>query len=311
MAKVPQVYLYGVIDAEAPRRFATLMKEGRIRPGSDVYLNATGGDLDAALALGRLFRSGSMATHLGTPRPPRRTKSFNRPATCAGVCAYAYLGGLYRWAPTGGDRIGFPTYPAQQIPEEIAAFLKQMEINPNALVATGPVAGDPVEWMSADQMIAKDLANNGRLHLIATYRQFSGAPFLELKQKDRAGEHRITLLCKRDGADLTTYDTVGTLSARNIMARSARSYFEINQQQTLPEEGGATIDDGSVVIHRLYPLAQLSRIASAQAMGAWVSDRKGVFRYGFAFEVDGVKKILNDFYQACSQYAPWSAQWHS
>lgn len=312
ITKVPQVYLYGVIDADAPQRFLTSMKEGRIRPGSDIYLNVTGGDLDAALALGRLFRGGSMATHLGTPRPPRHSKNINKTAICEGVCAYAYLGGLYRWAPTGSDRIGFPTYPVQQTPEKVAAFLKDMAINPNALTALSAAsANDPVEWMSADQMVAEDLANNGRLHLFATYKLYSGAPYLELKQRVRSGEHRITLLCKPGGAELTTYDTVGLVPARDIMARSARSYFEINQQPTLPQEGGATLVDDSIVIHRIYPLAELSRVASAKAMGAWVSDRKGVFRYGFAFEVDGVKKVLDDFYSACSQYAPWDPQRHS
>jgi hypothetical protein len=309
MARVPQVYLYGPIDIDAPHRFEGLMKSGKIPTGSDIYLNSPGGSVDAGLALGRLFRQGSMVTHLGTPRLPKRsgTLSVNKAAICEGACAYAYLGGLYRWAAGGGDRIGFPIYATQSIPESINAYLKEMGIDSAVLTAASSTgAADPTLWPNADQMIAKGLANNGRRDLVATYKYVQGAPYLELKQDDRNGEHKITFLCKPGGAELTTYDTIGTVRARQTVARAVHSYFEINQQETLPQQAGATAVDQSVVLQRIYPLDQLQRVASAQAMGAWVRDRTGI-RYGFAFEVSGVRKVLNDFYSACSM----TAQQHS
>ncbi|WP_233843224.1 hypothetical protein [Dyella sp. 2HG41-7] len=307
ITKVPQIYLYGTIDADAPARFESLMKSGRIPPGTDIYLNSTSGDVNAGIALGRLFRSGVMATHLGTPRPPRNATNVNRTAICEGACAYAYLGGIYRWAPAGSDRIGFSTYSAQQTPPNVAAYLKEMDVDASVLTASAGTSSDPVIRPTADQMLANGLANNGRQNLVATYKYSSGAPFLELKQIDRNGEHRITLLCKQGGAELTTYDTIGDMRARQILSRTARSYFEINQQETLAQDQGATLLDQSIVIQRTYPLADLSRVASAQAMGAWVGDRRGLFRYGFAFEVGGVRKVLTDFYNACTSFAPWSS----
>lgn len=308
MARVPQVYLYGPIDTDAPHRFEALMKSGKIPTGSDIYLNSPGGSVDAGMALGRLFRQGSMVTHLGTPRLPRGSKIVvNRSALCEGACAYAYLGGLYRWAASGSDRIGFTTYAAQRTPEAVNVYLKDMGIDAAALTAA-PAAGaaDPAIWPNADEMIAKGLANNGRLNLFATYKFMQNAPYLELKQDDRNGEHKITFLCKPGGAELTTYDTIGAVRARQTVARAVHSYFEINQQETLAQQAGATAVDQSVVLQRIYPLDQLQRVANAQAMGAWVRDRTGL-RYGFAFEVGGVRKVLNDFYSACSQ----AAQQHS
>ena len=80
VARHPQVYLYGRIDPDAPKRFAKLMQSGRIAPGSDVYLSAREGDVAAGMALGRLIRQGGMATHLGAPRKsfPRATVSRSR-----------------------------------------------------------------------------------------------------------------------------------------------------------------------------------------------------------------------------------------
>ncbi|WP_284319810.1 hypothetical protein [Dyella acidisoli] len=307
MARVPQIYLYGPIDSDAPRRFELLVKSGKIPNGSDIYLNSPGGSVDAGMALGRMFRQGSMVTHLGTPRLPKHTPIVNKSAICEGACAYAYLGGRFRWAASGSDRIGFPTYPAQQAPEQISAYVKEMGIADAALTAASATGtADPILWPNADEMIAKGLANNGRLDLVATYKYVQDAPYLELKQSDRNGEHTITLLCKPGGAELATYDTIGTVRARQTVARAVHSYFEINQQETLPQQGGATAVDQSVVLQRIYPLDQLQHMASAQAMGAWVRDRTGI-RYGFAFEVGGVRKVLNDFYNACT----YATQQHS
>ena len=304
MAHAPQIYLYGPIDAGAPQRFEALMKSGRIRPGLDVYLNSPGGNLDAAMALGRLFRQGSMSTHLGTPRPPRQALYINRTARCENACAYAYLGGFYRWTVGGSDRIGFPTYPAQQTPQAIAADLKEMGIDPTALTAASAAPPgaplDPPLWPNGDEMLAKGLANNGRQDLIATYKYVEGEPYLELKQADRHGDHRISFQCRPSGAELTTYDTIGAVRARQIVARELRSYFELDQQETLAQPAGATAADASVVLHRSYPLNQLPQLAAAQAMGAWVRDRIGI-RYGFSFAVTGVRKVLSDFSTACAQ----------
>jgi hypothetical protein len=319
VAKVPQVYIYGTIDANAPNRFEAMTKSGKIPNGSDIYLNSTGGDISAGIALGRMFRSASMVTHLGTPRPKlRAASSVVKTAICSDACAYAYLGGLYRWAPAGSDRIGFPMHyiadpkpgdanQTAQAPDEVASYLQDMGINAKMLAQSSSATGNGEVWLSADQMLATGLANNGRLFLSATYRLESGAPFLELKQIDRNGEHRITMLCKRGNIELAAYSTVGALQARQVVARGIRSYFELNQKELLPEQTTSlTLDNDTVVLNRTYPANQLTTIVRAQALGAWVTDRNSAFRYGFAYEVTGVRESLQRFYDNCWIYAPWA-----
>jgi hypothetical protein len=316
VAKAPQVYFTGVIDADAPQRFAALVRSGKITPGSDIYLNASGDDIGAGIALGRLLREGSMVTHLGTPRLPRHTGMVGKPATCTGACAYAFLGGLYRWAPTGADRIGFPTHPAndppaaanpsQQATDPVAAYLKDMDIDATALTPLLTASHDEVVWLTADQMISSRLANNGRLPLIATYQLQEGSPYLVLNEVKRGGEHRLTLQCKKEGITLTAYNTVGADHARQIVARSARSFFEVNHVESQPQQQeNATVDDQSVMITRIYPASQLGSLISAHTIGAWVRDRSSSLRYGFEFDLDGLDRIMQTYYQSCWQYAPW------
>ena len=313
---VPQVYLHGVIDADAPQRFSAFMKSGKIPSGSDVYLNSSSGNVAAGLALGRLFRQASMVAHLGTPR----RKGEPNTATCVGACTYAYFGGLYRWAPTGLDRIGLPTHPAiispvsgvlqaAQAPDDLASYLKDMGINLAALAPMAPSAShDAVMWLTADQMTSAGLANNGRLPLTATYKPSGGAPYLVLDQVDRHGERRMTIECKPGTVTLTALSRVGADRAKQIVSRGTRSYFEINRQETLTQlqqQNGAMVASESVTMTRAYLPARLEYIIFAQSIGAWVGDRNGAFRSGFTFDLEPVRNTLKDYYNACWQASPW------
>lgn len=311
---VPQVYLRGVIDADAPERFSAFMQSGKIPTGSDVYLNSSSGDANAGIALGRLFRQGAMVTHLGTPR----RKGEANTATCVGACAYAYFGGLYRWAPTGLDQIGLLTYPAPAPAEGVqasnvlggaAAYLKDMGINLGTLPPGAPLSShDGVTWLTADQMTASGLANNGRLPLTATYKPSGGAPYLVLDQVDRHGERRMTIECKPGSVTLTALNRVGAERAKQVVARGTRSYFEINRQETmtqLQQQGGATVASESVIMTRAYPPDRLEYIIFAQSVGAWVGDRNNAFRSGFTFDLEPVRSTLKNYYNACWQASPW------
>ena len=310
---VPQVYLYGVIDDDAPQRVGALIRSGKIPSGSDIYLHSSSGSTSAGMALGRLFRAGSMVTHLGKPR----RKGESNTAICVGACAYAYFGGLYRWAPTGSDRIGvassFPTSSSTGIqgqpPQpsgEVAGYLKDMGIDPASLALAPDTSSGTTAWLSADQMMASGLANNGRLPLVAKYQTLSTGPYLILDQVDRHGEHRMTIECKPGRVILTAINQVGAERAKDIVMRGTRSYFELNRQEILTEQsGGAQVASESISMTRTYPPARLQYIIYAPSVGAWVAGRTSAFRNGFTFELDPVRSTLKQYYEACWQAAPW------
>lgn len=304
----PQVYLHGWVDAGAPARFAAMVDSGRIAVGSDVYLNARGGDRAAGIALGRMFRSGRMATHLGTPRQPKTASVAAKTAECVDACAYAYLGGLYRWAPSGRDRIGFSAPPAQVAKEapEVATYLEAMDIDLDALAVAEASAGDGALWMAADAMNDSGLANNGELPTTATYNLAPPAPTLELRQVDRKGTHRLSIQCQRGKTTVTAYDEVGVERARQIVSRGTRSYFELGNKEVLNQpRDGARVDDNAVMIRRDYPPADLVDLVSAWSFGAWVGGRSDAFRDGFTMALHPVHPQLKVFYYACWDAAPW------
>jgi len=307
---VPQVYLYGTIDEDAPQRVGALIRSGKIPSGSDIYLNSSSGSVGAGMALGRLFRTGSMVTHLGKPR----RKGESNTAICVGACVYAYFGGLYRWAPTGSDRIGVSMTAAAtgrssqstQPSNDVAGYLEDMGIDPAALAPASGAASNGTVWLSADQMMASGLANNGRLPLVAKYQILSTGPYLTLDQIDRHGEHRMTIECKPGRVILTAINKVGNERAKDIVMRGTRSYFELNRQEILTQQsGGAEVASESISMTRTYPPARLQYIIYAPSVGAWVAGRTSAFRNGFTFELEPVRSTLKQYYEACWQAAPW------
>jgi hypothetical protein len=314
VAGYPQVYLYGTIDEGAPKRFEALTNSGRIPPGSDIYLNARSGDLEAGMALGRMFRAGGMATHLGTPRQPKSAPASAKVATCIDACAYAYFGGRYRWSPSGSDRIGFSAHPEHldgQMPDKAAsaAYLKQMGID---LGTFSPAHADPkdtVVWLPADQMIAAGMANNGRLPVTATYDLSGPAPTIELQQVDRKGEHRLTIQCQPGRTTVTAYDEVGRERAGEVVARGKHSYFQLDDAKVLDQpHDGTGVDHNALMIRRSYPPADLVDLVSAWSFGAWVGGRSNAFRDGFTMPLHPVHKQLKVYYYACWRAAPWPAR---
>jgi hypothetical protein len=308
LTKVPQVYLYGVIDADAPQRFAAMVAEGKVPVGSDIYLNASGGDLRAGMALGRLFRKGAMVTHLGTPRRSRLAVKLSKTATCAGACSYAYFGGLYRWAPTGSDRIGLSSHQtmAAQTSEEVAAYLKEMGIDLGPFTTTLATSLDPVVWLTSDQLISAGLANNARLPLTVQSLLSPPAPSVTLEQVDRNGRHRLVIQCRPGQLTITSFDMVGAPAAREIMRRGTRAYIEINRQETLLQPpGGARAVNDSVIMTHAYPPTQIGHLLLARTIGAWVDGKNKSFRNGFVFELDPVREDLKKYFSACWKAAPW------
>lgn len=310
VARHPQVYLYGRIDPDAPKRFAKLMQSRRIAPGSDVYLSAREGDVAAGMALGRLIRQGGMATHLGAPRKsfPRATAS--RTALCVDACAYAFFGGLYRWAPSGSDRLGL-TLAAQgssataPLPADASAYLKAMQIDLGDLTPAPGAPAGTVLWLTAERLEKTGATNNGRLPPVAHYDITSAAPTLDLRQLDRKGEHRLTVTCRPGQTLVAAYERVGTLHARQIVARGARSYFELNGRPILASQDGVSAEGDMLVIRRNYPPSDLVDLLFAGSIGAWVDGRSAAFRDGFELHPWGAYKQLKVFYHACWKAAPW------
>ncbi|WP_329743259.1 hypothetical protein [Dyella sp. A6] len=314
MAGAPQVYLSGTIDSDAVQRVRRLLQRGRIRPGSDVYLDSSTGDVASGMALGRLFRSARLSTHLGTWRGDVRYGKPGRPATCLDACAYAYLGGLYRWSPTGADRIGLHpsllpgangTQPGEPTRQVLRDYLEAMDVRPRYLAQVLTPAVDGVVWWNADKMAPWLVSNNGRLRLMADYRATPGAPELVMTQVVRNGQNQIALQCRPGQVTFTARYTVGRLRARRLARHAAYAYVEIDHKAWQPRHGERPEARGdAVTFTRQLPFTTLAPMLDTVSLGAWVRLERNPLRFGFLMAPVAVRQQARPFYAACQAVQP-------
>jgi hypothetical protein len=314
VAKAPQVYFSGVLDAAALQRIRTLMQSGQVPAGADVYLDSSSGDAAVGMELGKLLRTARLNTHLGVWRPRAWHGTPARPATCLDACAYAWLGGVYRWPPSGGDRIGLreallPDRPAaapgNPSPQSLRDYMQSMGVRQDYFAhVLGPVVNGVV-WWKPDRMAPWLVANNGRQPLAASYRPAPGAPTLVLSQVVRGGEHQITLQCAPGHVTLTARDRVGGHRARELAARAMYAYFEVDRQPKQQRRGDRPTTDGdALVFTRQWPFAELAPMLHTVSLGAWVEVAGNPVRFGFLMAPVAVEQQTRTFYADCQALQP-------
>ncbi len=86
-----KIYLKGTITADDPARFRVVAAEMEktVARSKDVRLSSDGGDVFAAIEIGRLIRAGSMST------------TVHVDDRCVSACVFAYAGGVLRLAADG------------------------------------------------------------------------------------------------------------------------------------------------------------------------------------------------------------------
>jgi len=313
---VPSVYLDGTIDTEAPRRFAQLVSEGRIPLGSNVFLNSPGGDLEAGLQLGRLFRASQLQTWVAVQAGADGAQAS--PAFCASACAYAYLGGKYRIAPSSNEHFGVHQFymagsstgdvsTIEQASADIVQFLRDMGIDPGLFSVATAAAPSQVNWLSGEDMLKYGLSNNGVLPMDVSYKLIKGTPYLLLDQDSHDGEHKITLVCAGGAVAIGALYLVGHERAQEIVSTGAASYLEIDQKPMLPVQasavGGppiASAENRAVAFYREVNVSVLGDLLSAQSIGAYINDKNGRLRTGFTMNLSGAQEKLHDLYDNCS-----------
>ncbi|MHC1481626.1 hypothetical protein ACYJW8_15385 [Frateuria aurantia] len=302
LVKFPQVYLAGPLDAGAPERLQQLLQKGQVPDGSDVYLDSATGDMDAGLALGRLFRSHHLVTHVGARPPPggHGMAAAARTASCVDACTYAYFGGLYRWAPSGTDRIGLHQAVLPQSRPALADYLGEMGLNRRQLQGVMRSPQQDMVWFDTGQMLPWLVANNGRLPLTASYQLTPAGPQLTYLQTAREGRHRVLLRCARDGASMTAVDELGERRILNVWPRIGSTYFEINHQAIAGPPGPVArrVGDG-LQFERPLDIEQVRQILGTESLGAWMRDRNGAVRYGFTIGPIAVRDSTQFFFDAC------------
>lgn len=146
----------GTIVSDTPKIAEEFLKAN---PFQIVYLNSPGGNLQAGMELGRLFRKRSIHVVVGHTPPPTESDSsatYPEEGRCVSACSYAFLGGVTRNAEKNeigihqfswqlnnfalepkksvqnaiGSGAGFALSSAQKVAGYLIAYVQEMGVDP-------------------------------------------------------------------------------------------------------------------------------------------------------------------------------------
>lgn len=134
----------GVITKDTPATFAKFLKSYDGKITDVIEFHSPGGNLAAALELGRMIRRAGYKTRIGRTISLKGTMNvyFYKKAFCLSACAYAFIGGVARSYGTndvyGLHRFGLEKGAvagdvAQSVTSEIAKYLEDMGVDQGAL----------------------------------------------------------------------------------------------------------------------------------------------------------------------------------
>lgn len=168
----------GEITAATPDAFAAYLAQTEF-PG-DVVFDSPGGNLGAALRLGRMIREAGLGTGVArtVPIPETSFEQLAEGGTCESACAFAFLGGTARDAlsfegfqPRSG-RVGFhqfyapgievPSDDTQRIMGQLLLYTLDMGISAEVLSIASATDKDSMTYPDRDALIRLGLVTAAR-----------------------------------------------------------------------------------------------------------------------------------------------------
>ena len=194
------IFAEGVVDAGSAERLEALILENQIPDRSTLFISARGGDINAALDLGRAIREAGLFTYVG--RQSQDEEGGYTWGTCTDAGVLAYLGGTFRWMLDGSE-VCFTkamTGMEEDSPTEdlIADYLVEMEVDERLLAHIRQARGREIcltEPVQADLQVTR----TGDDQVKWSIEHIEVGPYLKGEITTWRGINKILMYCPGDG----------------------------------------------------------------------------------------------------------------
>ncbi|ULK98320.1 hypothetical protein [Bradyrhizobium sp. I71] len=202
------VFLDGDIDPDAPQRFERYVTQNRIPDRSVVYLNSPGGSLVAGIELGRLIRKHGFSTDIGRKSPSSPKRFDIDEGGCYSACAYAYLGGQFRYLKQG-SRYGVHQFKSLRADERIEGaaqvvsalaveYIRSMDVDPDLFTLGTAASPDGMHEIDKATLERLNVVNNGRTRPVWTIESTDRQLYLKGERTtEESGINKFILYCEK------------------------------------------------------------------------------------------------------------------
>ncbi len=200
------VQLDGDIDAGAPERLRQqLQLQNRQGTVLAFAIHSPGGNLGAAMELGRMIRQEGGHTHIGVYQGEGQGL---RPGRCMSACALTFLGGTFRFVNVPGSRFGVHRFyrassepnprdleVAQIVTARINTYIRAMGASPALLDLMARTPSETLYVLTPLELEVLQVVNNGRMAPRWSIEAAPAGLYLRAEQRSSSGLGRILFFC--------------------------------------------------------------------------------------------------------------------
>lgn len=191
------------------KRFEEFLKSVCPPPRVPVYIHSLGGDVDAAIGIGRLIRDHWFSTSVGTYilSSASALESIKERELLAGKCMSAatliFLGGRLRFLPEDAefgvhqfsfknptpDHVGL----SQTLSARIAQFVEDMGVRMEFLEVSSAIPGDKIQLLEHAQLRSMGVVTDGETDVQWSVQSRNGMMYVRGERDSLFGHHKVML----------------------------------------------------------------------------------------------------------------------
>lgn len=176
---------------------------------TNLYIDSTGGDVDAAMNIGRLIRENWLSTSIGMCLLDHGSATQylipreHVPGQCLSAATLVFLGGRLRYFPQG-SRFGVHQFSfknpspndvgkSQILSAKIARYVFDMEISPDFLELAASIDGQRIEYIEEKTLRAMKVVTGGETDVIWTLQSLDKDFYVRGERDSIYGHHKILI----------------------------------------------------------------------------------------------------------------------
>lgn len=294
------VWADGEITADTGKQLRLWAASNSLIPGAYVYLNSPGGSVIGGLQLGQAIRDLQFETDIGRPN--------DQLGYCLSACAYAYLGGVFRYmrkdAIYGVHRFygNLSGDGAQIVSGIISSYIERMGVKPRLFSLMTIKGGDEILPIPADVLKKLNVVNNGIASTVWDIQNVDDLGFyLRGTTVTNRGEHKLLFVC--NNRKLYGVPMLASPDSELVVKTTGKINWIVDGEWRPPLPAGAGLPEaepGRVSTSIVIPPDLYQLIAKANSVGfAWQNRNEKIYS-GFEISLtDGAAKVRT-FARTCN-----------
>lgn len=298
------IHANGAITDGSYDRLKMFVAENNIAPGAQIYLNSRSGNRLEGMRLGRLIRSYGLMTHIGNT-------SAKEAGNCISACAFAYLGGTYRFMNESsnygvhsfyrsqGEDQEFTLEQSKDIAKRMTDYMREMGVNTKLFKYMDNSTKSEIVLIDKPTLQSLSVVNDGIIRSSLEQLEKDGIPYIQTTQDDYKGHHSLHLYCDRQFATLRGVAMVAITQPQLQLSAIDQQGIAINEEHK-PTIGTLEIGSDAITYNFAVTPELAKNMATASKLGVYLQPKSESFTLGFeVIQTTNSKDTMKNFVNTC------------